>query len=172
MTPLIIPPMRAGRLYRDAAIALFLGCVPFAFFALGQYDWGGRISPGLAGAAGVALIGYGLFIAANTFLGYPLLRLEPGRLVLARTPLTQQTVDLEPLGRAYAVQSKDRGFKRTDLAFRLAADEAVRHAAGKPPSPPVRDEMADQVNVNALVGNDLAMAEAIAAKINAQRGLG
>lgn len=173
MSPVIIHPFRPWLLYRFALIFIVIGLSPpILIWLLGSDGDAGRISPGLAIVGGIICIGYGLAVAANTFLRYPLLRIEPDRVTLARTPLTQKTIEnLGELGPAYVVQHKLNGFPHTDLVFRLAADEAAHQAKIGHPSPPEHDQVVERLPLDRLTGNDLQVAQAIAAEINSQRGL-
>jgi hypothetical protein len=156
-----------GRNYLSAAMFGLIGCLPFVFIALDRFEaneW-----PILA--VGVGLIAFALLSGANSFLGYPLLKLDGSRLIYVRNPFTQDVTELELFGPAYVTQYYDRKQRRTLLVFRTVEAEAKHRAVEKFPYAPEWNEADTAVPIAALVGTDLAAGEALAAEINARRGL-
>jgi hypothetical protein len=165
--PLIVRSIVTGRRYLAGLVFMLIGCIPFVFLATGF-----ATPPPTIAAIAVGLIAYGPLSMANAFLGYPRLILSGDSLNIWTNPFWPTRHDLLPYGAAYAVHQKTRYGLGTALAFRTAGDEAAHRATEKFPFAPEYEEAAHTININSFVGTDTAKGEALAAEINAHRGLG
>lgn len=165
--PLIVRSVIEGQRYRTALVVLLIGSGVFALMAFDVL----RPPPTILAVAGLLVV-YAPLSAANVFLGYPRLFLSGNRLTIWTNPLWPARIDLSPYGAAYAVHHSTRTGLATFLAFRTAADEAAHRAAEKYPFAPDYAEAAKTIDIGTFVGAGTARAEALAAEINAHRGLG
>jgi hypothetical protein len=164
--PLLVRSVVTGRRYLAGLVFMLIGLIPFGFLAAGFAN-----PPPAIILVGLGLIAYGPLSMANTFLGYPRLTLTGNSLSVWTNPFWPTRTDLAPCGQAYAVHNRTRHGLGTALAFRTVADEAAHRAAEKFPFAPEFEEAAKTININSFVGIDMARGEALAAAINAHRGV-
>src|SRR5262245_66147126 len=96
--PLLVRSVAAPALYRGALFFIGIGLIPPLLLVIGIADF--TRAPVVLGAT-IGCILYGLWLAANTFLQYPRLRLAGEKLTIEASPLTVKTHDLGGLGPAY-----------------------------------------------------------------------
>lgn len=166
--PLLVKSVARRQLYLGGLSFIALACVPPLLLVLGIADFTAQPSIAVA-MAGCVL--YGLYLIANTYLGYPQMRLSGNRLTVVGSLFLARRYDLAGLGHAYVALYDGRYSRHAVLLFRDAAAEAAHRAAEPYPHEPEREEAAMEIPVDRFVGFDTDKGAALAAEINAHRGL-
>ena len=159
--PLVINVVDPHRHYLLALGIAVIGCLPFVLYATEIANFS-REWP--YAVIGVLLIIYSFAAAGNTFLGYPVLRIERGQLEVVRNPFLRETVPFDFLGPAQGV-----GFV---AGKRRPATAIVFRAEGKAIAGPLTWENADaRIEVSPVLGGSLELLAQVADRINKIRGL-
>lgn len=166
--PLLMKTIAAPALYRGALVFIAIGLSPLLLLAFGIADF---TRNGVVVAAVVCCILYGLWLAVNTFLQYPRLRLVGERLTIEASPFTVKVHELDGLGPAYfSLYDSARG-RHAVLLFRDTETEQLHRAAEEQPHEPDRADAIMEIAVDRFVSFDVDKGEALAKAINAHRGL-
>ena len=166
--PLLVRSVAVPALYRGGLVFIGIGLIPPLLLVFGIADFT-EVPVVLAATVGCVL--YGLWLAANTFLQYPRLRLTGEKLTIEASPLTVKTHDLDGLGPAYFSLYDGPQARHAVLLFRDREMEAVHRAKEKFPHEPDRGDAILEIAVDRFVSFNVDKGEALAREINAHRGL-